>query len=133
MYLLDTNICIYALKGKFPNIAQKLLEIPPEKIKISTITVMELEYGAAKSKWGEQSREAMRAFIAAFEIIPFTDKDAFVCGSLRAKLAAAGTPIGAYDIMIAAQGLSHNLTVISHNVKEFSRVPNLTLEDWAIN
>ena len=130
MYLLDTNICIYALKGKYPHISKKLLTIPPEDIKISAVTVMELEYGAAKSKWGERSREAMRAFLASFDILPFTTEDAALCGSLRARLAMAGTPIGAYDIMIAAQGIRRGLTVVTHNTGEFQRVPGIEIEDW---
>lgn len=130
MYLLDTNICIYAIKGKYPHIAEKLLSIHPDNIKISAVTVMELEYGAAKSKWGDRSREAMRAFLSAFEVLPFTEADADVCGLLRASLAISGTPIGAYDIMIAAQGISRGLTVVTHNTSEFQRVPKIRLEDW---
>ena len=131
MYLLDTNICIYAIKGKYPRIAERLLSIRPEEIKVSAVTVMELEYGAAKSKWGNRSREAMRAFLAAFEILPFTESDADLCGMFRAGLASSGTPIGAYDIMIAAQGISRGLTVVTHNTSEFQRVPGIRIEDWA--
>ena len=131
MYLLDTNICIYAIKGMYPKIAEKLLSIHPDEIKVSAVTVMELEYGASKSKWGERSRAVMQAFLASFEIIPFSERDAECCGLIRAKLALSGTPIGAYDIMIAAQGFTNNLTVITHNVSEFSRVPGLSVEDWA--
>lgn len=130
MFLLDTNICIYAIKGKYPSVAEKLLTIPPENIKISAITLFELEYGAAKSKWGDRSREAMRAFLAAYDILPFTPEDASLCGLLRANLAASGTPIGAYDIMIAAQGIARNYTVVTHNTDEFKRVPGIALEDW---
>lgn len=131
MYLLDTNICIYAIKGKYPHIADKLLTIRPEQIKISAITVLELEYGAAKSKWGDRSRETMHAFLAAYDILPFTARDAALCGLLRAKLAVSGTPIGAYDIMIAAQGISRELTVVTHNTAKFQRVSGILLEDWA--
>lgn len=131
MYLLDTNICIYAIKGKYPGIADKLLSIRPEEIKVSVVTVMELEYGAAKSKWGERSREAMRGFLASFDILPFTEKDAELCGVLRANLAFLGTPIGAYDIMIATQGIARGLTVVTHNIGEFKRINGITLEDWA--
>lgn len=130
MYLLDTNICIYALKGKYPSVAQKLLSIHPNDIKVSAVTVMELEYGVAKSKWSEQSRKSMHAFLASFDILPFTEADAGICGMLRAKLAALGTPIGAYDIMIASQGISRGMTVVTHNVSEFERVPGIILEDW---
>lgn len=132
MYLLDTNICIYAIKGKYPKIADKLLSIDPDNIKVSAVTVMELEYGAAKSKWSERSREAIKAFLASFEILPFSDMDAAVCGQLRAELAVRGTPIGAYDIMIAAQSVSRGLIVVTHNTGEFSRVSGIVLEDWTV-
>ena len=130
MYLLDTNICIYAIKGKFPTIADNLLSIDPDNIKISAVTVMELEYGAAKSNWSDRSREAIKAFLASFEILPFTDMDAAVCGQLRAELAVRGTPIGAYDIMIAAQSVSRGLIVVTYNTGEFSRVSGIVPEDW---
>ncbi len=133
MYLLDTNICIYAIKGKYPNLAEKLLSIHPDEIKVSAVTVFELEYGAAKSKWGERSKETMRRFLASFDVLPLTFEDAVTCGAIRAMLTAQGTPIGAYDLMIAAQGLSRNMKVVTHNVGEFQRVKGLSVEDWAVH
>lgn len=130
MYLLDTNICIFALKDKFPALKKKLLTVHPDEIAVSSITVFELEYGAAKSKWGDKTREVLRQFLSSYEILPFTVEDAEVCGQIRAALTAAGTPIGAYDVMIAAQGAARNLTVVTNNTGEFSRVPGLHLEDW---
>ena len=130
MYLLDTNICIYAMKGKYPALNEKLLSIHPDEIKVSAVTVFELEYGAAKSKWSDRSREIMRMFLASFDVLPFSYEDAVTCGLLRAKLNGLGTPIGAYDLMIAAQGLTHGITVVTHNTGEFSRVQGLPLEDW---
>lgn len=130
MYILDTNICIYAMKGH-PEVVRRLMREHPDQIKISAITVMELEYGAKKSKWGERSQNAMRVFLAAFEILPFIAEDAVVCGEIRADLAKNGVPIGDYDLMIAAQGLARGLTVVTHNMREFERVRGLELEDWA--
>ena len=130
MYLLDTNICIYAINGRHPGLNHRLLTIHPSDIYISSITIGELEYGAAKSRWGSRTRQIMYAFLANFNIISFSEKDAVIFGRLRAELAAAGTPIGAYDLMIAAQGISGNLTVVTHNMREFSRVPGIVLEDW---
>ena len=131
MYLLDTNICIYAMNGRHPNLNEHLLSISPNRIFVSSITVGELEYGAAKSHWGERTRELMHAFLANFTILPFTEEDAVLFGRFRAHLAASGTPIGAYDVMIAAQGVARNLTVVTHNTGEFSRIPDIRLEDWA--
>ena len=130
MYLLDTNICIYAINKKYPSITEKIFSIPKKDIYISSIVIAELEYGAAKSKWGERARKNMEIFSYSFNIIPFTPQDAVISGEIRAYLEKQGIPIGLYDVMIAAQGISRNFTVITHNVKEFSRVPGITLEDW---
>ena len=130
MYLLDTNICIYAINGKYPELSQKLLSISPDEICVSSITIGELEYGAAKSKWGERTRQKIRMFLANYDILPFTENDAILFGRLRAGLASAGTPIGAYDLMIASQGVSRRLIVVTHNVREFERVEELEIEDW---
>lgn len=132
MYLLDTNICIYAINGRHPSLTKNLLTIPPDEIAVSSITVGELEYGAAKSHWGDRTRHTMYAFLSNFTVIPFDNEDAACFGNLRAALAQAGTPIGAYDVMIAAQGLTKGLTVVTHNTGEFSRVPGLKLADWAV-
>ena len=132
MYLLDTNICIYAINGRHPSLTKNLLTIPPDEIAVSSITVGELEYGAAKSHWGDRTRQTMYAFLSNFTVIPFDNEDAACFGNLRAALAQAGTPIGAYDVMIAAQGLTKGLTVVTHNTGEFPRVPGLKLADWAV-
>ena len=130
MYLLDTNICIYAMKNTYSSLTGKLFEIRPSDIYISSVTVGELEYGCSKSRWSDRSRGIMNLFLSAFTILPFDREDAVWFGRLRAALAAAGTPIGPYDIQIVAQGVSRGLTVITHNIGEFSRVPNLKTEDW---
>ena len=130
MYLLDTNICIYAINGRHPNLTEKLLTIHPSEILISSITVGELEYGAAKSKWGERTRHTVRTFLASFDILPFIADHAIVFGLQRAILAASGTLIGVLDLMIASQGVASNLTVVTHNTREFARVEGLRLEDW---
>lgn len=130
MYLLDTNICIYFMKNKYPDLTKRLMSYDPSELMISSVTVFELEYGASKSGWGEKTRQKMLLFLAPFTILPFDANDAFSTGRIRGYLTQAGTPIGPYDVMIAGQGLSRNLTVITHNVKKFSRVPGLKVEDW---
>ena len=132
MYLLDTNICIYAMKNTYPSLSQKLFRIPPSEVFVSSITVGELEYGSSKSRWGERSRTVMNLFLSAYTILPFDRDDAMVFGRIRAELAKAGLLIGPYDIQIAAQGISRGLTVVTHNTREFSRVPGIDLEDWAV-
>ena len=133
MYLLDTNICIYAMKNQYPALTGKLFQISPDEICISAVTVGELEYGCAKSKWGERSRSVMNMFLSAYTILPFEYNDALTFGRLRAELAMRGTPIGPYDMQIAAQGLNRDLAVVTHNTGEFSRVPGIVLEDWTEN
>lgn len=132
MFLLDTNICIYVMKNTYRSLTAHLLEADPNEVAVSAITVYELEYGAAKSNWGERARENLRIFLSPFTVLPFDSKDAIVAGQIRAHLASQGTLIGPYDIQIAAQGIARDLTVVTHNMSEFSRVPGLKLEDWVI-
>jgi len=130
MYLLDTNTCIYFLKNSFPTLTQKLLDTDPSELFISSITVFELAYGAEKSKWGEKTRQKLAMFLAPFTILPFDSEDAMVAGRIRGALEQHGTPIGPYDVQIAAQALAKGLTVLTHNMKEFQRVLDIKVEDW---
>ena len=133
MYILDTNICIYAMKDAYPALTGKLFRVRPEEIFVSSVTVGELEYGAAKSRWGERSRNVMNLFLAAYTVLPFDREDAVTFGNIRAELARAGTPIGPYDAQIAAQAVTRGLTVVTHNTAEFARVPGISLEDWTLS
>ena len=132
MYLLDTNICIYFMKNSFPHLTEKLLACDPSALLISSVTVFELAYGAEKSNWGEKNRQKLALFLAPFTIRPFTASDALTAGSIRNFLEKQGAPIGPYDLQIAAQAVTGNITLITHNTGEFSRVPNLLLEDWTV-
>ena len=118
------------MKNSYPALTAKLLSCNPADVAISSITVFELEYGAAKSKWGEKTRQNLAMFLAPFSILPFDAKDAAAAGTIRAYLEQQGSPVGPYDVQIAAQGLAKNITVVTHNTREFGRVPNLKLEDW---
>ena len=130
MYLLDTNICIYAMKNTYPNLTKRLFETDPAKIYLSSVMIAELEYGCAKSVWETRSRSVTSIFVSTYSVLPFEQEDAVLSGRLRAELAKAGKPIGPYDILIAAQGIARGLTVITHNMEEFRRVPGIQLEDW---
>ena len=130
MHLLDTNICVFLMKNKYPAATQKLLNSDPSEIAISSITLFELEYGAAKSQWPEKNRNNVKLFLAPFTIIPFDSNDAIAAGEIRQILEKAGTPIGPYDVQIAAQAMARGYTVVTHNTGEFSRVPNLQFNDW---
>ena len=130
MYLLDTNICIYLMKNRFPGLTAKFMRTLPSEMCVSSVTVYELEYGAAKSGWGERTRDNLRLFLAGFDVVPFDTPDAVCAGRIRAELEKNGTPIGVYDLQIAAQGVARGFTVVTRNTGEFSRVPGLSIEDW---
>ena len=130
MYLLDTNICIYLMKNTYPDLTEKILSFDPSDFCISSVTVYELEYGAEKSNRSESTRQKLALFLAPFNIIPFDANDAVTAGKIRGYLEKEGMPIGPYDVQIAAQGLSRDMTVITHNISEFGRVPGLKVEDW---
>ena len=132
MYLLDTNICIYLIKKKYPNLIEKVLEKDTFNIAISAVTVAELEYGIAKSFYPKKNRDTLLEFLAPFEIIPFSEKDCENFGFLRVHLNKKGTPIGPYDLQIAAQCISRDLCIVTNNVKEFERVPEIKIENWIV-
>jgi tRNA(fMet)-specific endonuclease VapC len=130
MYLLDTNICIYIINNSPLKVVQHIKTLNPHQIKLSAISLAELEYGVSKSRHREQNRQALVHFASAFDILAFTDRDAEVYGLLRAALERKGRIIGPYDLEIAAQAVSRKLTLVSNNTAEFSRIPHLKLENW---
>ena len=130
MFLIDTNICIYLINGPNESLRNRIESYDPFQISVSAISVAELEYGAAKSKFTEKNRTTLHKFLSAFEILPFDDKDAETFGTIRAFLEQKGTPIGGYDMQIAAQGLARGLTVVTNNAREFERVPSLRVVNW---
>ena len=132
MYLLNTNICAYLMRGSYPSLNRKILTVSPSELSISSVTLFELEYGAAKANWGSKRIEELRLFLSAFQVIPFSAHDAVVTGRIRAELVKKGQQIGAYDIQIAGQGIARDFTVVTHNTGEFSRIPGIRLEDWVI-
>ena len=130
-YMLDTNICIYAIKHKPQKVFLKLQEVNPEDVCVSSITYAELVHGVEKSAAVEKNRLALSMLFANIEILNF-DVDAANCyGKIRADLEKKGTPIGSLDMMIAGHTMSKGYIVVTNNVKEFSRVPNLKIENWA--
>jgi len=130
VYLLDTNICIYIINKHPQSIIKKIKTLEPIDIKLSSISVSELEYGVSKSKYREKNREALMYFISGFDIISFTEKDAEVYGLIRTDLESRGEVIGPYDMQIASQAISRNLILVTNNFNEFQRIKNLKLESW---
>lgn len=131
-YYLDTNICVFFLRGKNPNLLPALLSHDPKTIKIPAVVAAELFYGAFKSASPERNMRQVRSFLSAFEIIPFEAVDAVMYGEIRADLERYGSSIGPNDLLIAASALSRNGILVTNNTREFSRVEKLMLEDWTL-
>ena len=130
-YMLDTNICIYVIKHKPEKVFQKLQTIHPEDVCISSVTYAELVHGVEKSAAMEKNRLALSMLLANMEILDFDAVAANCYGKIRADLEKKGTPIGPLDMMIAGHAQSLGYTIVTNNVKEFSRVAALKIENWA--
>ena len=130
-YLLDTNICIYIINEKPEIVLRKFEQYPVYEFGISSITHAELQYGVEKSKSKKTNQDALDEFLLPLTILPFHGKKLVTCyGEIRASLESKGKTIGPLDMLIAAHALSLDLTIISNNIKEFSRIPNLKSENW---
>ena len=130
-YMLDTNICIYAIKHKPKQVFMRLQEHDPIDICISSVTYAELVHGVEKSKAIEKNRVALALLLANIEIMNFDSLAAESYGKIRADLEKAGTPIGPLDMMIAGHAMALGYTVVTNNTKEFERVKGLKLENWS--
>lgn len=129
-FLLDTNICIYIIKQKPPKVFDKFQTLSPSDVGVSSITVAELEYGVYKSQRQEQNRAALSQFLIPLEILPFDERATQTYGQIRAELERTGIVIGSMDMLIASQALTLGLTLVTNNVREFSKIPSLTWENW---
>lgn len=130
-YLLDTNICIYIIKRKPLEVLQKFNTCHLGEIGVSSITVAELQYGVQKSLHPAQNHDALEQFLIPLAIADFDEQAALIYGRIRAILEAQGTPIGSLDLLIAAQALSLDLTLVTNNTREFFRIPDLRVANWA--
>ncbi len=130
-YMLDTNICIYAIKHKPEQVFLRLQEHDPIDICISSVTYAELVHGVEKSKVIEKNRVALALLLANIEIMNFDSLAAESYGKIRADLEKVGTPIGPLDEMIAGHAKALGYTVVTNNTKEFEKVKGLKLENWA--
>ncbi|OQX00903.1 MAG: VapC toxin family PIN domain ribonuclease [Desulfobacteraceae bacterium IS3] len=128
-YLLDTNICIAFFKND-QKVVSKIQEKGMEKLVLCTPVKAELWYGACKSERVAVNQVLLREFFAQLPSLAFDDKTIENYGEIRAWLAKAGTPIGSNDLLIAAIAKTFRITVVTHNIKEFSRIPELLFEDW---
>ena len=129
-YLLDTCVISDFIKGEVST-KVRLKQTPPVDIAVSVITVMELRYGLALNPQRAQKVEpAISSFLSSVTILPFSTVEAEQAAQIRAALKSQGQPIGAYDVLIAATALQHNLLMITANQREFDRVPGLQTENW---
>ncbi|MFV3404512.1 MULTISPECIES: type II toxin-antitoxin system tRNA(fMet)-specific endonuclease VapC [Pseudomonas] len=128
-YMLDTNICIFTIKNK-PQQVRDAFNRHHGQLAISTITLMELVYGAEKSAAPERNLAVIEGFAARLEVLDYDQTGAAHTAQLRAELAKAGTPIGPYDQMIAGHARARGLVLVTNNLREFQRVPGLRVEDW---
>ena len=129
-YLLDTNVLSDFARGEQAVMA-RLRQEAPTQLTVSVITEMEVEYGLTRNpRLAPRVREAMRMLLNTISVLPFEREDARVAAQLRASLNERGTPIGAYDLLIAACALRRGLKIVTHNAREFVRVGGLGLEDW---
>ena len=129
MILLDTNICIYIINMRPPEVLARFREYRLGEIGVCSVVAAELAYGVTKSR-SARNRSALEMFLAPLEVLPFNEAAVWAYGDLRASLEREGQPIGALDTMIAAHALSVDAPLVTHNTREFARVPGLRLENW---
>lgn len=129
-YLLDTSICIYLIKEQPHEVLEAFTAHSVGDIGISSITLAELSYGVRKSKYTDRNHAALEQFAAPLEIALFDADAAAAYGRVRAYLERKGTPIGSLDTLIAGHALSLGVVLVTNNVREFSRVPGLHIENW---
>lgn len=128
--LLDTNICIYIIKRRPAAVLEHFLAYQIGDIGISSVTLAELRYGVAKSAHRERNARALEEFLIPLEILPFDEQAALVYGEIRAALEKAGTPVGSMDMLIAAHAVALGVPLVTNNLREFSRVPGISVLDW---
>ena len=129
-YLLDTNTCIRFLNGRAQTVLEKLAATDDRDVAVCSVVKAEMFAGSEKSRDPQRSRKVQELFFARYQSLPFEDVAADKYGKIRAHLERRGTPIGPNDLLIAAIAMAHDLTLVTHNLDEFRRVPELKLEDW---
>lgn len=129
MYLLDTNIVSYFLRGE-GNVGRRMLALPYHELAISSLSDYELWRGALIAQWSTARMETTFAGLARFPRLEFTSRDARVAAQISASLSAVGQPIGHVDSLIAGVALANGVVLVTRNTREFGRIPGLRVEDW---
>ena len=128
-HMLDTSICIYVMKNYPIDLRDKFNSLA-EQLCISSITLGELHYGAEKSARRVKNLAAIEHFVARLDVLAFAAKAAAHYGQVRAELERAGTPCGPHDMQIGGHARSEGLIVVTNNLREFSRMPGVRVENW---
>ncbi len=128
--MLDTDICIYLLNDKHPQLLEKIKNIPIDALAISSIALAELENGMQLSTHIERNQKRLAAFLSEIEVLQFNASAAKHYGIIRSQLTKKGLLIGGNDMLIAAHAVSANYVLVTNNHREFSRVPDLKILDW---
>lgn len=129
-YFLDTNICVYFLKGTDPAVARRLLSHPPEDIRIPSIVKAELLYGAYRSDRRDENLERIEQFLLPLTVVAFGDRQADRYATIRADLEGRGQVIGPNDLIVAATVVEAGGALVTNNEREFGRVRDLRVENW---
>lgn len=132
MYLIDTNICIYAINQRPPIVIENIKRKSKKGIYISSLTIAELEFGIENGTRIEDNRMALLKFLSVFNVLCFDDSDAIDYGVLKSRLKKKGEMIGPIDMLLAAQAINKDLIFVTNNVSEFQRVEGLKIENWTI-
>jgi tRNA(fMet)-specific endonuclease VapC len=132
IYLLDTNVCIAVMRGN-ETVLQRLAACRPEDCAVSMVSVFELFAGVFRCRDPQGEKQKVSTFLQPFHLLPFDWDSAMKTAEIRCQLEQAGTRIGPYDLQLSGQALSLDLTLVTHNTREFKRVPGLSIEDWEIH
>ena len=130
MYLIDTNICVYLISGKYEQVNQRFLSIAPDQIAISAIVAAELAYGVEHSRHVQENRKRLDVFFEGVPILDWSKQTIWHYAKLKSQLRNAGTPIGELDLQIAAHALALDAVCVTNNTREFERIEGLRLENW---
>jgi len=131
-WLLDTNVCIAVIRRRPESALRRLRGKQVGQVGLSTITLAELEFGAAKSQQPAKARAALREFLLPLEVVTFDEAAADAYGTVRAAMEKKGRPIGPLDTLIAAHAMALGTVLVTNNTREFRRVPGLSVEDWSL-
>ena len=131
-YMLDTDICSYVMKRSSETLLKRLQKVSVSDVCVSVVTKSELLYGVEVSPHRQQNETALNAFLGYVEVLDLPEQSSPHYAQIRSHLKKTGTMIGANDLFIAAHARSLGLTLVTHNTREFSRVPKLAIEDWTL-